>query len=376
MTEPRSGRVGLFLGGDVMTGRGIDQILPHPCAPDLYERWVQHADDYVALAERRNGPIARPVSFSYIWGDALDELAARRPDARIINLETSVTTSSSYEAAKGIHYRMNPRNLPCIGAAGIDCCVLANNHVLDWGVEGLRETLASLDAASISRAGAGRDQAEATRPAVLPLPGGGRLLVFAFALGSSGVPASWAATAERPGVNYLPDAAERRLERIAAAVDDHRRPGDLVLVSIHWGGNWGYEIPEHHVTLAHGLVDHAGVHVVHGHSSHHPLAVEVYRGAPVLYGCGDLLNDYEGIRGYEAFRSDLTFMYFPVLDAAGGALTAFELVPFRIRRLRLNRCSESEVHWLAGRLDEQGARFGVRVSEQPGHLSLHWEPGA
>ncbi|HEX9877896.1 MAG TPA: CapA family protein, partial [Gammaproteobacteria bacterium] len=151
------GEVTLMLCGDVMLGRGIDQILPHPSSPVLYEGYVRSALDYVALAERTNGPIPRAVPFSYVWGDALDELDRRKPDLRIINLETAVTRSDRPEL-KGINYRMNPANLPCVGAAGIDCCVLANNHVLDWGREGLLETLDAVKQAGIKTAGAGRDQ--------------------------------------------------------------------------------------------------------------------------------------------------------------------------------------------------------------------------
>jgi poly-gamma-glutamate synthesis protein (capsule biosynthesis protein) len=99
--------VTLFLCGDVMTGRGVDQILAHPCPPGIQEPYVRDARDYVALAEEANGPIPRPVSPTYIWGDALQELERIAPDARIINLETSVTTSDDVWPGKGIHYRMH-----------------------------------------------------------------------------------------------------------------------------------------------------------------------------------------------------------------------------------------------------------------------------
>ena len=148
----------LFLAGDVMTGRGIDQILPHPGDPRLYEPYIRDARDYVRLAERRHGTIERPVSFDYPWGDALVELQRVVPDARIINLETAITVSDRYRP-KGINYRMNPDNVPCITAAKIDCCVLANNHVLDWGPSGLLETLDSLRGAGLRTAGAGKDDA-------------------------------------------------------------------------------------------------------------------------------------------------------------------------------------------------------------------------
>ena len=62
----------LFLCGDVMTGRGIDQILPHPSKPQLYEPYVENAQEYVELAEEINGKIPRPVSFDYIWGRCAD----------------------------------------------------------------------------------------------------------------------------------------------------------------------------------------------------------------------------------------------------------------------------------------------------------------
>jgi poly-gamma-glutamate synthesis protein (capsule biosynthesis protein) len=110
-----------------MTGRGIDQVLPHPGDAQIYESHARWATDYVMLAERANGPIARPVSFDYIWGDALVELDRRWPDVRIINLETAVTQSSTPEP-KGINYKMSPANVGVFLAAGIDCCVLANNH--------------------------------------------------------------------------------------------------------------------------------------------------------------------------------------------------------------------------------------------------------
>ena len=126
-------RIDLFLCGDVMTGRGVDQILPHPSSPELYEPYVRDARQYVALAEEVNGHIARPVGFEYVWGDARDELRRRSPHARIVNLETSVTRSSVAWPDKGINYRMDARNVPCLTAAQIDVCVLANNHVLDWG---------------------------------------------------------------------------------------------------------------------------------------------------------------------------------------------------------------------------------------------------
>ena len=163
MVTSASGNVAsitLFLAGDVMTGRGIDQILPHPGDDRLHEDYVKSALEYVHLAERAHGPVHKPVAFDYIWGEALSELDRRKPDARIVNLETAVTHCTAYEA-KGINYKMSPANVPVITAAGIDCCVLANNHVLDWGRAGLIETLSTLELAGVHCAGACRSAAAA-----------------------------------------------------------------------------------------------------------------------------------------------------------------------------------------------------------------------
>jgi poly-gamma-glutamate synthesis protein (capsule biosynthesis protein) len=227
----------LFLTGDVMTGRGIDQVLPHPLDPRLYEPYVKDADRYVVLAEEANGPIKRPVDWPYIWGVALGELGRLKPDVRIINLETSVTKSDEYWRGKGINYRMHPKNIPAIKAAGIDVAVLANNHVLDWGYAGLEETLETLRRAKISYAGAGLNLKAAEAPAIREVGGKGRVLVFSYGSGSSGVPPSWAASHKRPGVNLLNDLSGKTIDGIREKVNEVRRRADIVIVSLHWGSN-------------------------------------------------------------------------------------------------------------------------------------------
>ncbi len=362
----------LFLCGDVMTGRGIDQILPHPAEPHLYEPYMRSALGYVEIAEQATGRIERPADFAYIWGDALAELERVRPDARIVNLETAVTVAEDAWPDKGINYRMNPANVRCLLAAKIDCCVLANNHVLDWGHRGLTEALDTLRGAGLRTAGAGRDGAEAAVPAAIALPGKGRVLVFGFAMESAGVPPEWAAGEHRAGVNFLRDLSGRTAERIAAQVGAAKRAGDIVVLSIHWGGNWGYAVPPAQRTFAHAVID-AGVDVVHGHSSHHPKAIEVYRDRLILYGCGDFLNDYEGIRGNESFRPDLALMYFPTLDAATGRLARLTLAATQIRHFRANRARSEDARWLAELLSREGRPFGTQVELQSdGTLALRW----
>jgi poly-gamma-glutamate synthesis protein (capsule biosynthesis protein) len=140
-----------------------------------------------------------------------------------------------------------------------------------------------------------------------------------------------------------------------------RRPGDLIVVSIHWGSNWGYHIPDEQKVFARALIDEAGVSIVHGHSSHHPRAIEIYRDRLILYGCGDFLNDYEGIRGYERYRDDLALMYFADLDRASGSLQALKLVPLQIKNFRLSNPSWRDIEWIQQKLDGECQQFGTRV---------------
>ena len=195
----------IFMCGDVMTGRGIDQILPCPSNPVIHEPYLKNAKDYVRLAEEKNGPIPKPASFSYIWGDALLKLERMKPDVRLINLETSITKSDEYWRGKDIHYRMNPNNIPCLTAAKIDYCALANNHVLDWGYSGLAETLETLANAHVKFSGAGRNSEESESPAILEVKDKGRIIVFSFGLETSGILSSWAASKSMAGVNLLED---------------------------------------------------------------------------------------------------------------------------------------------------------------------------
>lgn len=351
----------LFLCGDVMTGRGIDQLLPHPSNPQLHEPYVRNARRYVELGEKINGTLTKPVSFDYIWGDALAKLENMKPDARLINLETSITISDDFWADKGIHYRMHPTHIDCLTAANIDCCALANNHVLDWGYAGLSETLQTLRHARIQTAGAGANLQGAQTPAILDIPAKGRVIVISCGTASSGILSEWAARNGKAGVYLLSDLSRGSVDEIGSIVRQVKQPGDIAIVSIHWGGNWGYHIPQEHIEFAHHLIDFAGVDILHGHSSHHPLGLEVYREKLILYGCGDFLNDYEGIGGHESYRGDLSLMYFVKVAPDTGQLIALEMVPMQIRRFRLNLALEHDAHWLHRTLDEQSRKFNCRI---------------
>lgn len=364
----------LFACGDVMTGRGVDQILPHPGDPELRKHCMDDARDYVRLAERASGPIPRPVSFSWPWGDALPVIEGMAPDVRIINLETSITSDGDFAPGKAVHYRMSPGNLRCLSAVRPHVCALANNHVLDFGCAGLRETLACLAVAGLATAGAGLDAVAATQPAVVRVPENGRVLVFSCAEASSGVPSDWAATPIRPGVNLLPGLSSTVADDLIGQVRAGKQAGDLAVVSIHWGANWGYDVDEDQVRFAHRLID-GGVGLIHGHSSHHPRPVEVYGGRLIIYGCGDCIDDYEGISGYEEYRDDLRLLFFASLMPDSGELRNLSIVPMQARKMRLEHASTIDGEWLAARLTRISRRFGARFACQSGGVIELRGPG-
>ncbi len=350
----------LFLCGDVMIGRGIDQVMPRSVDPRLFEPYIDTAEAYVKLAVDANGPIPRPVAPAYVWGAALEAIDALEPDVRIVNLETAVTTSAVAWPGKEVLYRTHPANVDVLRAAQIDCCALANNHALDWGYPGLRETLDTVHEAGLATVGAGQDLAEAQAPISVNGPDG-RVIVVAFASTTSGTPIEWAACPDQPGVDVTDEWSDEIAQAIRTRLQGVKDHGDVVVASVHWGSNWGYEIPNEQRRLARELIDIGGVDVVHGHSSHHPRAIELYRGRLILYGCGDFITDYEGIAGYEAFRDDLVLAYFPNLDPTTGRTIRLDMIPFRLRRFRLTRPSEADATWLADTLDRQSRPFGLRV---------------
>ncbi len=229
---------------------------------------MRDARCYVELAERSGGPVPAPAGPDWPWGEALEVLERAAPDVRILNLETAVTADGDFAAGKAVHYRMHPANLPALTVARPDVCVLANNHVLDFG-------RGAWPRPSTSSRGRGCGW---PGPAVTPRPR---------------TPGRGARRPARPCPRLRPRHGVQRHPaelggdrpavrgRLPARADGRRRrgpaptrtagpaAGDVVVVSVHWGSNWGHRVPAGHVRFAHALVE-GGVDVVHGHSSHHP----------------------------------------------------------------------------------------------------------
>jgi poly-gamma-glutamate capsule biosynthesis protein CapA/YwtB (metallophosphatase superfamily) len=246
----------LLLVGDCMLGRLVNEVL-------------------------ESAPTERP------WGDTLSIL--RSADWRLCNLECVISDRGKPWSAypKAFHFRSDAKNIAVLATAGMNAVSLANNHVLDYGYDALVEMLEILDRAGIVHGGAGRNYDEASRLATSEASGR-KLGLLAF---TDNEP-DWEATADRPGVFYVPtDLADWRAKKLLNMIRESRKVVDLLIVSAHWGSNWGYSPPHEHVIFAHALVD-AGADIIFGHSCHVFRGIEFYKGRPILYGAGDFVDDY------------------------------------------------------------------------------------
>ncbi len=162
-------------------------------------------------------------------------------------------------------------------------------------------------------------------------------------------------------MNLLTDLGDETATDVAARVARHKLPGDIAVLSIHWGGSWGYDVPRQHINFAHRLVE-GGIDIVYGHSSHHVRPIEIYRDRLILYGCGDFIDDYEGISGYERYRDDLVLMFFPSLSPQTGQLLTLEMTPLQIRHMRLNRASPADAQWIRETVNDISRTFGTYVT--------------
>jgi hypothetical protein len=233
--------------------------------------------------------------------------------------------------------------------------------VLDWCRAGLDEALCTLHAAGLRTAGTGSNEAAAWAPLEWAAPDGARVRLLACATESSGVPDDWAAQATRSGIALLPDLSDASAQRFADAMAGPAGERACRIVSIHWGSNWVARVPDAQRRFARRLIDLGAADLVHGHSSHHPLPIEVHRDRAILHGCGDLINDYEGI-GSQARkrRSDVGCLYAATLDAASGRLVALAIVPLQVRRFRLGESDAAARRWALGQFNDSATPWGAR----------------
>jgi len=225
------------------------------------------------------------ASPAYPWGDTLPVLQAA--DAVIVNLECVLADRGIPWPEKVFAFRADSKNIAVLAAAGVRAVSLANNHSLDFGRQALRDCIATLQRSDIRPAGAGASRDAAWQPATFAVQDT-HVAVLAF---TDDMPA-WEAGVDLPGVCHVPLRwTDPRFARLLAAIEEARAHHDVVVVSAHWGPNWGRRPLSDHVEAAHRFIDR-GADIVFGHSAHIFRGVELYRGKPILFSCGDYIDDY------------------------------------------------------------------------------------
>ena len=307
----------LFVG-DVMLGRLVNEYL-------------------------KTAPAAAP------WGDTLPLF--RSVDVRIANLECVIADSGKQwkPQEKRFHFRTDAKNVRTLLAAGINCVSLANNHTLDYGYGAMREMLAILDEAGIHRAGAGSSLDEAAKPAIFQIAGM-RIGCISF---TDNQP-DWAAGEKQAGVYYMPtDMNDARTRDLLEQIERTRPLVDVLIVCAHWGPNWGRRPRPAHVQLAHALVDH-GADIIFGHSCHVFQGIEFYRDRPILYSCGDFVDDY---RIDPQQRNDQSFVF--VVEVQDHQPVRLRLYPIVIERFQARHACNSDTYAIVELMQSLCAEFGT-----------------
>lgn len=321
----------LAFGGDVMLGRQVNASLD-------------------------------PGNPAHPWGDLLPALKAA--DLTFINLECALTTRTERwtdGSDKPFYFRAQPQAVATLVAAGVNCVSVANNHIGDYGVDGLRDTLATLDRAGVAYAGAGLDRWSAREPAQLAVDDR-RVRVVAFA----DYPAEWQAGPRSPGMNYTPvSLAPQEFGEVARQLVIAREHADLVVFSIHWGPNMRARPTPGFRAFAHAVID-AGADIFWGHSAHVPHGVEFHRGRPILYDTGDLVDDYAVDPHLRNDRSALFLVHVrpPVVEDV-------EIIPVQIKDLQVNLARGRARDWFVERFTTRCAELDTAVvSDESGRLRV------
>jgi len=287
----------------------------------------------------------------YPWGNTLPILHCA--DWRLCNLECVISDRGTPWSAypKTFHFRSGAKNIAVLEAARMNAVSLANNHVLDYGNDALIEMLGILDHAGIAHSGAGLNYGEASRLATSEVSGR-KLGLLAF---TDNEP-DWEATANQPGVFYVPtDLTDSRTMRLLEIIRESREVVDLLIVSAHWGSNWGYCPPHDHIVFAHALIE-AGADIIFGHSSHVFRGIEFYKDRSVLYGAGDFVDDY-AIDEIE--RNDQSFIY--VMEMAGKTPRGLRMYPTLIRGCHASLAEGVYALGITDKMAELCASFRTRT---------------
>lgn len=305
-----------------------------------------------AMLGRRVGSCIRRFGADYPLGNIAGPM--RQADLAIVNLECAITDSMAHwsGAPKAFYFGAPPEAIRTLTGAGIGIASLANNHLLDYDVRGLRDTIAALDGHGIAHAGAGGDARTALAPAIVERKGT-RIGMAAFcdhqrdfAAGPSRAGIAWIDPTHEAGALAAFEQALRSLNAARVA---------WPILSLHWGPNMAWRPSPAFRRLAHAAIE-MGWKLVFGHSAHVFQGIEWYQGCAILYAAGDLVDDYYVD---PEFRNDHQLLF--ELELEGNALRRILLHPLFIARCRTGPADAMQAHWIGRQMDSLCGELGARL---------------
>lgn len=301
-----------------------------------------------------------------------DEIRARTPlypmgriaslmksaDLTIVNLECAITTSDKlwHGEPKPFYFGAPPQAVESLVDAGVDLVSLANNHSLDFDYKGLSDTLVHLQSHNIAYAGAGNNLDEARAPAIIE-KNGIKFGMVAYCDHQE----DFAATGSRPGIAYIDLENEKlSLKLLQQDLDRMKQAGvNWPILSLHWGPNMVERPSERFVRIGHAALD-MGYRILFGHSAHVFHGIEIYKGCPIIYSAGDLVDDYY-VDPY--FRNDHALLF--ELELTVTDLKSIRLHPVFIEECRTQSANGMQAEYIARKMTEHCAEMGTMVKHGP-----------
>ncbi|HEX5057136.1 MAG TPA: CapA family protein [Gammaproteobacteria bacterium] len=241
-------------------------------------------------------------------------------DLTIGNLETPLTAQGAPMTEKQFLFRNPPEKVgPALRRAGFDIVSLANNHMLDYGTQGLQDTIQALQSYGIRPHGAGMNLAAARQPVIFELPQG---LKAGFLSYSCTFPEEFWATEDKAGTAFC---HEKNVRADVARLTE--QAVDIIVVSFHWGAERMKELRPYQPLLAHAAID-AGADLVIGHHPHILQGIEQYRDGLILYSLG---NFTFGSRTQHARTSVVASIAFN-----GGKFSRLEMTPINVNNFEVD----------------------------------------
>ena len=213
---------------------------------------------------------------SYLYPFEPTKSILKDSDIAVANLEAPLTRRTAPFMEKEFILKIDPDATGAIKAAGFDVVTLANNHIMDYGQDGLQDTINFLDKADLKHAGAGRDLKDARMPAIISI----KNKKIAFLAYSKVFPEEFYATKESGGT------AQGIFEYVRYDIIEIKKQVDFVIVSFHWGEELMKYPKEYQIKLAHLSID-SGASVIIGHHPHVLQGIERYKNGLIFYSLGN-----------------------------------------------------------------------------------------